>query len=191
MKNSKLAFYNKLKNLDEYLQLIYCIRYQTAPVLMGYKPAITYTIYKLAQKYYWKYYGEAYLENEKCKQVILKENEEHLTILIYKEETLYKVLKEKDNEVYLKEIGYDTSSVSHMLGELIRRYRKGEVPHEIGLFLGIDLDNIKSYIAYSGMDYIVGGYWKVYSHIEESKQCFIQYDEAKEAMLTTILEELE
>ena len=40
-------------------------------------------------------------------------------------------------------------------------------PHEIGVFLGYPLDDVKGFIKNEGKKYLMIGYWKVYSDLAE------------------------
>ena len=48
-----------------------------------------------------------------------------------------------------------------------------EFPHEIGLFLGYPLTDVKGFI--NSADYKYIGYWKVYSHVPQTLCTFDRY----------------
>ena len=52
-------------------------------------------------------------------------------------------------------------------------------PHEIGAFLGYPTADVQSFIEKEGRDFIMTGYWKVYSNPEKARMIFHEYDRAK------------
>ncbi len=112
---------------------------------------------------------------------VLKNDGKNALILIYRKEVLEKKLFEDDNKSFLDSIGYDTKSVEGMLNSLKERMEDELFPHEIGVFLGYDLSDIKSYI--DGKECLYVGYWKVYSNVNEKKLIFDKYTKCKNAVL--------
>ncbi len=98
-------------------------------------------------------------------------------ILVYRKKTLKKVLFNENNKSFLKSFGYDITNVNTMIESLIERINKDSFPHEIGVFLGYDLHDIKSYI--EGKECLYVGYWKVYSNVEKKKEIFEKYTKCK------------
>ncbi|MCR5232196.1 MAG: DUF3793 family protein, partial [Acholeplasmatales bacterium] len=78
----------------------------------------------------------------------------------------------------------DTRSIDNMLNDLKERLKDNEFPHEIGVFLGYDLDDIKSFI--KGEKCIYVGYWKVYSKLNEKLEIFDKYTKCKECVINLI-----
>jgi hypothetical protein len=115
---------------------------------------------------------------------ILKKENDMVLILIYRKKVLEKKLFENDNKSFLKQLGYDTTSVESMLLCLKERMKKDEFPHEIGVFLGYDLSDIKSFIKGNKCLYV--GYWKVYSNLEEKMKLFNKYTKCREIVMKMI-----
>ncbi len=115
---------------------------------------------------------------------ILKKNNENALVLVYRKNILEKKLFENDNKLFLDSIGYNTNSVDDMLESLKSRMNNDSFPHEIGVFLGYDLSDIKSYI--DGKACLYTGYWKVYSNVSEKKRLFDKYTRCKEAVIRMI-----
>ena len=105
-------------------------------------------------------------------------------ILIYRKNVLDNELKKKENINYLKSLGYDVSSTSSMINCLKEKIKDNDFPHEIGVFLGYDLSDIKSFV--SGKKCIYVGYWKVYSNLEEKKKIFNRYTRCKDCVTRLI-----
>ena len=73
----------------------------------------------------------------------------------------------------MRELGYEPPEAGRCLRELIRRLRRFEdFPHEIGLFLGYPLEDVKGFIVNAGKNSKSTGYWKVYGNVAESEKLF-------------------
>ena len=115
---------------------------------------------------------------------VLKNDGNNALILIYRRKVLEKKLFENDNKSFLNSIGYNTESVDSMLNSLKERISSDNFPHEIGVFLGYDLSDIKSYI--EGKSCLYVGYWKVYSNVEKKKELFEKYTKCKNIVIKMI-----
>lgn len=115
---------------------------------------------------------------------VLKNDGSNALILIYRKQVLERVLFKEDNKSFLNSIGYDTTSVDTMLESLKERINEDSFPHEIGVFLGYDLSDIKSYI--DGKECLYVGYWKVYSNVEKKKEIFDKYTKCKNVVIKMI-----
>lgn len=95
---------------------------------------------------------------------------------VYDRFMLEKLLSDRDTARFLTALGYDCSRPSAVVAELAARVRGGaEFPHEIGVFLGYALDDVKAFIADPGGGTLMGGYWKVYSGFPEKRKLFDEY----------------
>ena len=115
---------------------------------------------------------------------VLKKNDSKVLILVYRKNVFEDALLNEDNINYLENLGYDTSSIDNMLEDLKNRLNEEEFPHEIGIFLGYDLDDIKSFI--EGKKCIYVGYWKVYSKLNEKMKIFNKYTKCRNTVINLI-----
>ena len=72
------------------------------------------------------------------------------------------------------------------LGQRFREYRKAQnllFPHEMGVFLGYPMADVKGFIKYEGKNYLYSGYWKVYENVEERKQLFENYEQVRRVFI--------
>lgn len=115
---------------------------------------------------------------------ILKRDNDKVLVLVYRKKVLERKLFDTDNQNFLKSFGYDTSSVDAMLSCLKERILLDDFPHEIGVFLGYDLSDIKSFI--EGKSCVYVGYWKVYSKLDEKIELFNKYTRCKEVVTKMI-----
>ncbi len=108
------------------------------------------------------------------------ECEKRILLLVYSEKDLLEHLREENVSQILLKYGYsDSSMLSDYLKILKERMSKDEFPHEIGLFLGYPLSDVKGFIDNNGKNYQYCGYWKVYENIGEAKKIFSIYDKLK------------
>lgn len=108
--------------------------------------------------------------------------------LLYREEELYEYLESAKVRELLQDFGYHDSSRRMILDIFKERYIKYmkdglSFPHEIGLFLGYPLEDVKGFIDHQGKNFMYSGYWKVYSHLAETQRLFAEFDRAKERLI--------
>lgn len=177
------TFYKMLNKLDgkEYMESY--ISYNVALISAMVKPSITLTIKKKDEKTFnlWNQYGKEVLSDINLNYGVLREAEEYLILLIYSEELLYKVFQRKENQKFLIDLGYKLScTIDQMVKKLINRYSIYNCPHELGVFLGYPISDVKAFMNCSRENCLLCGYWKVYSNEEKAKKVFNIFDEIKE-----------
>ena len=55
-----------------------------------------------------------------------------------------------------------------------------EFPHEIGLFLGYPVEDVRGFIEQRGKDCKLSGYWKVYGDEQAARRLFHQFDRCRD-----------
>lgn len=88
----------------------------------------------------------------------------------------------------LRKYGYaDPSNLRRALAHLRRNFSPpGGFPHEIGVFLGYPLEDVRGFIAGGGEGCKLCGYWKVYGDVERARQSFARYDRCRAALCARI-----
>lgn len=83
---------------------------------------------------------------------------------------------------FLSQYGYgDTGEVAPAICRLCQRLRGGEdFPHEIGVFLGYPLEDVRAFIDNGGKNCKCTGCWKVYYNEEEAQRRFSQFKKCSE-----------
>lgn len=109
-------------------------------------------------------------------------------VLLYREEWLKEWLLQEDVAEFLIQYGYRPGSLKQQLqhlGKQVAYYynQSQEFPHEMGVFLGYPLEDVRGFIHHRGKNCRCIGYWKVYSDVERAKQMFRAFDEAKNCAL--------
>ena len=105
---------------------------------------------------------------------------------------LIPTLTVQENVALVKEISPDCFPAEKMLERLSQRVKdfseKGMgFPHEIGMFLGYPVADIRGFIENEGRKYLMIGYWKVYSNLSQARMIFKEYDRAKECAVQEYL----
>lgn len=108
---------------------------------------------------------------------ILRKCKNKILILVYRKDVFKRHLYREENIKFLQELGYDTNSVIEMLSYLKLKMTYEEFPHEIGIFLGYDLSDVKGFIKGESCLYV--GYWKVYSDVYEKIKLFNKFTRCK------------
>jgi len=142
--------------------------------LAGVKPASLFNV-KVGLVKDLKYYKKVFL---RCGVEVkfIKLNGDKLLIYAFKRSKLKKVLFDKDNMEFLRGCGYEYFDVDEALKILIKKLRfEKEFPHEIGVFLGYALEDVKGFISSPSEGVCFTGYWKVYAHAKEKACMFSRY----------------
>lgn len=176
------AFFKVLNDYEEEDYLYFYFRYHLAPVIQYLKPASTLTITSHLQEK-WNRYGIKTLKKLGLQWKILKDKGTHSILLIYRQELLESVLKDNAIKEYLGGIGYPVENLDEVLAFLAKRYALLSYPHEIGLLLGIPLEDVKIFTDDPKRPCVFKGYWKVYSHPEKAKVLFKAYDQVRLNMI--------
>ena len=107
-------------------------------------------------------------------------------------EELEKYLKEPGVYELIQKYGYTDMCLDRVLEHLTDRIRQFArrgmgFPHEIGVFLGYPLNDVKGFIENAGKKYLMIGYWKVYSDPAGARMVFKKYDRAKDCAVNEFL----
>lgn len=185
-------FYEHMKKLDGLAYLENYLKYQLAPVIHGLKPSLTVTItYHKQLVMHWDENKHILLEKLGLEEILLRHTDAGIMVLIYNKQLLQKVLNDDKTQLFLTNLHYSSCEVTKALAYLKYRYNKYHCPHELGIFLGIPLDDVKDFMNCSTKKCMLRRYWKVYNNIENAKKIFDAYDYAKEQMLYHLTEELQ
>ena len=105
--------------------------------------------------------------------ILLREDEERLLVYICHKERLKRYLFSPDVRAFLARFGYEYGSAEEALEQL--KYRMhGEFPHEIGIFLGYPLADVRGFLR-DPNSCVLCGYWKVYENADEAARTFERF----------------
>ena len=105
--------------------------------------------------------------------ILLREDEERLLVYICHRARLTKYLFSPDVRAFLARFGYEYGSAEEALEQLKCRM-KGEFPHEIGVFLGYPLADVRGFLR-APNSCVLCGCWKVYENADEAARTFERF----------------
>ena len=101
---------------------------------------------------------------------------------------LDKTLSDSKVRDFLNIYGYDKAiSSGKVIKNLSIRVKKDNFPHEIGVFLGYPLEDVKLFIINKGKNYKISGIWKVYTDEAESMKVFEMYKKCTSSLCESFL----
>ncbi|MBM7616010.1 DUF3793 family protein [Alkaliphilus hydrothermalis] len=120
------------------------------------------------------------------KQVQYKEldfGNDCIKMFFYNPNTLDETLKEARNLKFLKGIGYpEEYSLEVYLAQLINKINEGNIPDEIGVFLGYPLKDVLGFIGHPSLRLTKVEGWRVYGDTRLSDEKRNAFKMAREAM---------
>ena len=122
-------------------------------------------------------------EKKGFRRFFLRENGDRAVVLIYREESLAKILFESEISAFLAGYGYRYRSVEGALATLRSRMTKNEFPHEIGVFLGYPLADVMGFIENPHGGFKLCGYWKVYENEGKAAETFARFRRCSKCIL--------
>ena len=190
MKNKKIIFFSCLKKLENStVYLEYYLKYQLAPVIMGFKPGMTLNVGERNVGSAYKNYSVV-INKLGLKCCLLRKGKNADILFIYKPCLIEELLKQREIRDFLKMFGYAIESLEEAINCLQKRYAIYHCPHELGIFLGFPIEDVCMYMKNPDEVCQLCGYWKVYHDVEGAKRIFAAYDKAKEDMICLLLNEL-
>ena len=115
------------------------------------------------------------LRKKGIRVIPLRYKEQKALIYIYRPNMLSCDLRGDLAELILREKGYAPENPKLSIKKLIKELEnEGEFPHEIGLFLGYDPEDVNGYLENKEPSELKG-YWKVYVNEEEKRKLFSKY----------------
>ena len=113
--------------------------------------------------------------------VLLKRFTGSALIYVYRRSQLERDLKENGAKQLLETYGYQSTDPEYALNRLAGRLTsEGEFPHEIGLFLGYPLEDIRGFIQNRGRNCLCCGEWKVYHEPEKAQKTFAKLKKCRD-----------
>lgn len=97
-------------------------------------------------------------------------------IYVYRKSMIRDILLDSDNIDFLRSFGYEEKlNYRDYIYRLTERLCLEDFPHEIGIFLGYPLEDVKGFIIHKGQNYTYADYWKAYGDPDVAKKRFDQY----------------
>lgn len=107
-------------------------------------------------------------------------------VYVYRPALLLPILQEAEVAALLRDAGYD--DLDHRAVNTLRqRMVTGNgFPHEIGLFLGYPLADVKGFIQHGGANCLLSGCWKVYDDPEAAAHAFALYKRCRHTCIALL-----
>ncbi len=161
--------------------------YQCGPVLAGLK--ISNLLIIQAKQYKQAVY---LIKSASLCAFVLNSSNGKITILVYDAYKLNEYLGRVECLAFLKKYGHKNLSINGILAEIAVRYNaymnnRLSFPDELGLALGYPLSDVCGYINNCGKNFLINGYWKVYSNAETTSILFDKFDEETEKMIRRLI----
>ena len=102
-------------------------------------------------------------------------------ILVYGHRMMSSVLSDPEVSQFLSDMGY-SGFVTDMLERLSERM-SNDIQHELGIFLGYPLCDVKGFMENDGKGYLTSGCWRVYGDITGAKRIFARIKESRRRCL--------
>lgn len=189
-KELKLKFVEALNRLEGKEYLASVIAFGAAPTVCGKKPSSLLAFNSGGKNLLalWRQYGKDVSDSFNVKCFILKEQQGSITVLLYREKMLDACIKAKHNKSFLQRMGYnDSDTLEQKLYQLKKRF-EDMCPHEVGIFLGIPLEDVEGFIKHKGKACLMCRYWKVYQNVRRAELLFDLYDKARSNMAYEVVQ---
>lgn len=120
---------------------------------------------------------------------------QRITFLLYRHDALISYLSQSEVMHFLKQMGYENASLTQQLQTFRTRYQKYMAskrmfPHEMGLFLGYPIEDVKGFIENNGANSLYTGYWKVYSDMQAKITLFQKFELARDTLVRLVLSDI-
>ena len=162
--------------------------WRCAPVLAGVKSANLVSVSKFSFPNAQEQLERISKESCPLKFALVCSCVQRILVFVYREDLLENALCAADAALWLEQYGYVKQmsldeKVAHIVERLERESscsscEKGNVvfPHEVGVFLGYPLEDVKGFVAHGGQGAKISGYWKVYGDEERARKVFSLYE---------------
>lgn len=175
------CFFRTLAKMSERDYLLAKITCESAPLLLGIKPSCLISLQKCNRNLYqlWQQHHQELIADLGIHCFEMARSDNHLSLLLYHPAQLEKILSDYQHREFLVSQGYDDSLDLEKFLNALREKFLTEIPHEIGLLLGIPLTDMQKFMEKQGNDYLFCGYWKVYDNPFRAGQIFQSFDNAR------------
>ena len=117
---------------------------------------------------------------------VMERSGDRMLVLVYRPQLLGRILEKEEVRTFLGSFGYCDFSVDAALAKLRQRIGggQGDFPHEVGVFLGYPLEDIRGFITNGGKNGLLCGEWKVYHEPEKARKTFANLEKCRSIYLS-------
>lgn len=120
--------------------------------------------------------------------VLVKHRKGLALIYVYRVRQLEQLLADPEVQSFLRPYGYLDFRIEACLTQLKRRLTRDDFPHDIGIFLGYPLSDVRAFIDNNGNNCPCVGYWKAYTNLLEAQRTFQSYRKCTQIYCQRFLE---
>ena len=167
-------------------RIINCI----GPTITGEKPATIMSFSNNGNRLFslWDEFGKSMFQGKGIGCWEMRRTDEGAVILFFHRESLRRLLEQEEIREFLSWLGYRMDqTLEEILAELKKRFNSLPFPHEIGIFLGIPLKDVKGFMGLVDFPYHQTNRWKIYGNPETSLRIVERYNEARERIKERLL----
>ncbi len=173
---------------SDFEYLMYTICYHAAPTIAGEKSAtlLSFTPSGRKMSQIWLRYRHLVSDILPVEMLEVRRVKHCVTVLFFNRHLIEERLEEPEVSYFLKAYGYEGNmSTDQALMRLRHRFAKG-CPHEIGIFLGYPLEDVKAFVANPCQECLMVGYWKVFYDAVTAERIFRLYDSLRHSVLDAL-----
>lgn len=170
-------------NNCSYNDFIYYLLNLIGATLVGVKPAeiLTLPIYEKEEYNHWQRCKENFIFLPQINYIETRIINNRQQVFFYHQESLDIFLDNQEVLEFLQQIGYpEEFDRLKFLEVLTDRLKSEDFPHEIGVFLGYPLKDVKGYMGFSMERLMRIKGWHYYGDMEESYQRYLSFKDAQE-----------
>ncbi len=121
------------------------------------------------------------LSGKGVKICVLHKMDHAALLYVYREKLLKRDLERDGVALFMEQYQYPKGTVDDAIRHLKKRFEESDAfPHEIGLFLGYPLGDVKGFIKNKGRHCLCCGYWKVYCNACETMRLFEKFSKCRD-----------
>jgi len=179
-------------NLGDMEFLLTRVAYSAAPTILDRKPSTLMSFSQGSRNFYllWEQFKVSVSTILGLEYIELRNEGSSRLVLFYRRNILSVHLHHRETSQFLADLGYPKSMDIAKCLEMLKSGFASLCPHEVGVFLGIPLADVKAYIEYGGQGALACKYWKVYDNLDSALHTFAQYDEARHIIVNSFFSAL-
>jgi len=188
-KELKLQFIEALNRMEGKEYIAAFIAFGAAPTLMGKKPSslIAFNSKVKGHMFLWQRYGREVCEELKLQYLVLKEGDGNVLVLFYKSAMLELFVNTERSLQFLRRMGYGEAVTLEQKLHMLKKRFKELCPHEVGIFLGIPVEDVEGFIKHKGKECLTSRDWKVYRNPRRAEILFRVYDAARSSVARAVV----
>ena len=163
-----------------------------AEVLSGAKPANMIRIpnqrLPCGRRMYrlWQKFGAELINNLPLSIRAMRTEKESVLLLIYRSDLLERRLRSRTMQTFLVRQGYPRPLTLESTLQYLQESFRGEIPHEVGMFLGYPLKDVKGFMGRGTEPSQGRGMWRVYGPPLRSLRLSDFYRSKRQAMISKL-----